>query len=445
MVQMAHEMRPPMIPPVVQVEVMEETALTAGKDYFEADNTAPYKLADTPVSIARILRGNSAGYSMALSARKSADLMGRPVQVRWQLLQGDPRLVRLESSAKESVAKLHVRWQPPVKTAAGIRSHRVDIGVFASNGISVSAPAIISFYMLPNEMHFYDDQGRTTEVFYQVHNPELGLPPGAGDQRWLPAMLAVSLAGDGLRSRLMEKLLTQEERQAIQKVWLPLDAQWQAIRKLESEPEKKDTAAVLNNRLSEDLAKALETPLPGDREMTVRSAIERALVSIAGFTDLFPSFQQELLRMAGASSKTSALADVAQEVKRLRELNIFMGESNGLVTTTVPADQLTQGERYCISGLNLTLLSQVLFPEVLERSTAPAWADPRLTTPKAWRDVHRYDREGKHIGWIRHEQGRTTWFAPDGTHLPEGLGQPGKARAVVYEKNPQGLLEWRVK
>lgn len=445
MVKMAHDMRPPMIPPVVQIEVVEETELVAGKDYFEQEPVSPVKLADTPVSIARILRGHGAEYEMTVSTGKSADLMGRQVQLRWHVLQGNPKGIRIETVKGQPQARLRVRWQPPMTTHTGIRSHRVDIGVFASNGISTSAPAILSFYMLPNEMHFHDEQGRTAEIFYQAHNPDLGLPASTRDPRWLKAMLAASLTGDGLRSRLMEKLLPEAERQAIQKAWGPLNEQWQAIEKLNADPAKKDSAAALMNHFSDDLAKALETPVSGDPALTIRMVIKRALFSIAAFTDLYPSFQQELRRLASTSVKASAAADVEREVQRLKDLNIFTQEASGLVTTAAPPDQITDADRYGISGLNLTLLSQVLFPEVLERSTAPAWVDPRLATPKPWRDVHRYDREGKHLGWIRHQAGRTAWFAPDGRLLPEGLGQPDKARPVVYEKNPQGLLEWHLK
>lgn len=445
MIRLAHNMDPLKIPPVVQVEVTEETSLTPGKDYFEPEKISPWKLADTPVSIARIMRGSIGEHTLTISAKKSADLKGRPIQLRWQLLQGDPRFVKLENSRTEPLARLQVRWQPPVKGSTGIRSHRVDIGVFASNGLSVSAPAILSFYMLPNEMHFQDEQGRTTDICYQAHNPELGLPSDSRDPRWLKGMLAVSLAGDGLRSRLMENLLFEAERQAIQKLWQPLDAQWQAIQKLEADPDKKDSAAVLKNRLSDDIASTLTHPLPGERGLTVRSAIERALSSVAGFTDLYPSFQQELLRLAALSPKGTAVADVHHAVNRLKGLNILMEEASGMVTTSAPADQITPADRYYLSGLNLTLLSQVLFPEALERSNAPAWTDPRLTAPKTWRDAHRYDRDGKHLGWIRHQAGRTAWFSPEGAYLPKGLGQPDQAQAVIYEKNAQGLLEWRVK
>lgn len=445
MVRLAHDMRPPMIPPLVQIEVLKETEITEGKDFFEAGKPHPFRLADTPVSIARILRGRSGEHAIVISARKSADLMGRPVKLHWHLLQGDPRFVSVEGSAQEPEARLRIRWHPPGQTATGIRSHRVDIGVFASNGISTSAPAFITFYLLPNEMHFYDEKGRPAEICYQAHNPDLGLPASPRDPRWLKAMLAVSLAGDGLRSRLMGKLLTEPERLAIQKIWQPLNDQWQACQKLEADPAKKDNAEKLKSLWLDDLAKSLELPLPGDRGLTVRTAIARSLHGVAAFTELFPSFQKELLTLASQSPKATAVADIATDVQRLKQLNVLLEEAGGMVTTSAPPDRLTPADRYYLSGLNLTLLSQVLFPEVLERSTAPAWVDPRLSTPKAWRDVNRYVDDGRLIGWIRHQGGRTAWFDAEGRHLPEGPDQPALARPVIYEVKDKGVLDWRAK
>ncbi|WP_139373071.1 hypothetical protein [Prosthecobacter debontii] len=442
MMRMAHDMRPPQIPPLPQIEVIEETEMQNGRDYFEAEKAHPWKLADTPVSIARIMRGNTSEHVMKISTKKSADLMGRPVQLRWQLLQGDPRLIRLENSAQGAITELHVRWQPPIKTLKGLRSHRVDIGVFATNGLTVSAPAILSFYMLPNEMHFYDEKGHSSEICYQVHNPDLGLPNDPRDLRWLKAMLAASLAGDGLRSRLMEKLLTEPERQSLQKIWIPLNQRWQSIQKLESDETRKDSAPILKNSLQDDLAKTLNEKLEGDRGLTVRTAIERSLEAIAGFTDLYLTFQKELVPLAAQSPKTSATGDIQREIKRLQDLNVLMVEANGHVTTSAPPDRISLADRYYISGLNLTVMSQALFPEVLERSTAPAWVDPRLTTPKPWRDIRRYDEAGKLMGWIRYQAGRTTWFNPEGQLLPEGPDHPEKTKTVIYQKTAEGLLEW---
>jgi len=444
LVRLAHDMTPAKIPPLVQLEIKEETELVAGQHYFEAEKPHPYKLADTPVSIARILRGNVDEYGLVISAQKTADLMGRPLQVRWQVLQGDPSRVRVDTSGKGPYARIRVRWQPPVITPAGIRSHRVDIGVFATNGVSVSAPAFITFYMLPNEMHFYNEAGRVSEICYQAHNPDPGVPPTAQDTRWLRLMLDSSIAGDGLRSRLMEKLLTEEERRAMQKVWMALNEKMKNVQTLEAVPESKDAAAKLKNELGTEIATALETKLPGGRSLTVRSAIEKSLTSIVEYTGLYPAFQKELHALAAQSPKTTASIDLSNDIVRLMDLGVLIEQASGTVVTANPPDKLTPADRYYLGGLNLTLLSQVLFPQSLERSTAPAWVDPRMTTPKPWRDVFRYEEEGgARTGWIRHHAGRTAFFDPQGRHLPAGPKQPGKAVPVVYEKNARGLLEWR--
>ena len=95
-----------------------------------------------------------------------------------------------------------------------------------------------------------------------------------------------------------------------------------------------------------------------------------------------------------------------------------------------------------LRGLNLTLLSQVLFADVLERSTAPAYVSPRLTTPKQWRDVYRYDSDsGALQGWIRYTGARIANFDAEGRLLPEG--PKGKAVQVIYTKDENGSLTWQ--
>jgi hypothetical protein len=90
-------------------------------------------------------------------------------------------------------------------------------------------------------------------------------------------------------------------------------------------------------------------------------------------------------------------------------------------------------------------MSQILFPGALARSTAPAFVDRRLTTPKPWRDVYRYDDKGSLMGWIRYFQGRTTIFNANGDILPDGFTPGGKAVEAVYEQEEKGSLRFRRK
>jgi hypothetical protein len=431
MVRLAHGMTPGQIPPLAQVQVLEESALVSGRHFFEADPDMPWKLADTPVSVGRVLWGNVAWHEMKLSAANSGDLLRRPVQIRWKVLQGDPSAVEITPSADGREARVRVRWQAPFTTAGGIRSHRLDIGVFADNGIAVSAPAFLSFYQLPNERHFHDRGGRVAEILYQTHNPDLGLPAASADTRWLKVMSAVAVKGDGLKNRLMQRLLTGADRDLIQAEWLKLT-------------ELAKTAEPA--RASSALQSALERKMPGDGGLTLRQTLESAFSAAADFTDLYPSFQRELDKLAASSPKRTAAADVRAEVVRLIDLGVLIEEASGAVQTVSPPDRLSEAERFYLRGLNLTLLSEVLFPEALERSTAPAWVDPRLTTPKPWRDIFRYDEKtGALVGWTRHGGGRAAAFDAEGRFLPDGFKHPGVAQPVVYEKGPGGVLTWRVK
>lgn len=206
MVRMAHDMTPEKLPAVVVMQIVEETKIEAGKNYFELTGAYPWQIADSPVSIGRVLRGNEDVHSMLISLEKTLNPGKAPVQMRAVLLQGDPRFVRIETGLKGAM-RVSVRWQPPTITVTGIRSHRIDIGIFADNGLGISAPAIISFYMLPNEMHFYDEKGRVSEIHYQTHNPDFGLPPTETDPRWLKMLLACGLKDTSLRGRLVEQIL----------------------------------------------------------------------------------------------------------------------------------------------------------------------------------------------------------------------------------------------
>ncbi len=442
MVRIAHEMTPEKIPPLVLLQVIEETKIETGKNFFELPGVYPWQLSDTPVSIARILRGNEAEHGMLIGFEKTLNLTKAPLQLRATVLQGDPRFVRIESAPGGNVMRLRVRWQPPVFTATGIRSHRIDIGVFADNGASISAPAIVSFYMLPNEMHFYDEQGRVSEIHYQTHNPDFGLPVTDTDPRWVKVLLAFSLKDTNFRSRLLDQILTPAERDGLQKHYLALKPQMDALTAAERDDKRKDEAARIRTQLGTAISTALKMRIEEKSELTTRTTIEKVLHVIASFHALYLGSQRELDALASASPKSSAVADVRAELHRLIMQGVLVEHASGQIDTMSPPDTLSLGERYMIRGLNVTLLSQVLFPDVLERSTAPAYVSPRLTTPKPWRDVYRYDSDsGALQGWIRYSGARIANFDVEGRLLPDG--PKGKAVPVIYAKDANGLLTWQ--
>ncbi len=442
MVRIAHEMTPDKLPPVVIMEIVEETKMEAGVNYFEAPGSFPWQISDSPVSIGRILRGNEAAHGMLISLEKTLNPVKSPMQMRAVLLQGDPRFVRIETGPNKAAMRLSVRWQPPTLTATGIRTHRIDIGIFADNGVSISAPAILSFYMLPNEMHFYDDKGRVSEIHYQTHNPDFGLPPADTDPRWLKVLLACSLKDSNLRSRIVEQILSAAELDGMQKTYLALKPKADAFLAAEKDPKRKDEAAKLRDALGEAISAALKEPVVEKSQLTTRGAVEKVLLAIANFHTFYLGAQRELDALAGTSPKATARADIRAELHRLIMQGVVVEQASGQVDTMSPPDKLSVGERHMLRGLNLTLLSQVLFPDALERSTAPAYVSPRLTTPKQWRDVYRYDPEsGKLLGWLRYAQGRIANFDDKGRLMPDG--PQGKAVSVSYLAGDNSTLTWQ--
>jgi hypothetical protein len=442
MVLAANRLTQGAIPPVTLISLQKETAFELGTHFFEPEKPHPWKLATTPVSIARLFRGNQAQYECTISTQASGDLLGRPLTLRAVVLQGDPSLVSIKTDPASNLFHLAIRWHPPEKTSApppSIRSHRVDIGFFADNGVAVSTPAIFSLYMLPNERRFYDAQGRVTEIAYLASNPELGLPPTLSDPRWIDVIQTAVLPSDTLAGTLMERALEAPERAWLHVTHSRLSTLQKRLTEREnaSDPKAKPDAARQRQLLSDTLKENLATPLPGSRKLTARDTLETAFQSIARFTDLYPSFQSEIDTLASQSPHSEAPAALKAEVEKLVDWGILIRQpDNRLKPLHDKTDRLPAESAY-LQALNLTILSHTLYPKALTRQPGPAWADPRLTTRKAWRDVFQYDTTtGELLGWTRHLARQTARFDAKGRLLPKPDAADSPPTPVTYFPDP---------
>jgi hypothetical protein len=122
------------------------------------------------------------------------------------------------------------------------------------------------------------------------------------------------------------------------------------------------------------------------------------------------------------------------ELKRLVELNILIEQANGSFDTVRKPNALNATDQYCLKQLNLTLLSQVLFPTLLERSPKSLFVDPRIGVKRAWRDIMRYDDKGQRTGWIRYFQGRMFRF-DDAGRLLDDKDQPKEVAYRVLDEH----------
>lgn len=167
MVSMAHDIRIGSLPPLAQIEVLEENLGEPGRDYFDASPRE--KLFDTPCAIARYVKSSAHDRRLVVSAEQSKDVQGKPLTFHFVLLRGDPDKVSIKTlneqgSRAEIVVGYHQRR--PVVPGAALTSRRVDIGVFVHNGDYYSPPAFLSLSYPDNETRVYDDRRRILSVDY---------------------------------------------------------------------------------------------------------------------------------------------------------------------------------------------------------------------------------------------------------------------------------------
>ncbi|MEM9045166.1 MAG: hypothetical protein AAGC81_10740 [Pseudomonadota bacterium] len=162
MIDLAQEIEPEDIPPIVLLNVISE-----------AQNVSPFAkgvsehLFTTPSAIARVHRSLDQTRKMEIGAEATRDPNGRALSFRWVLLRGDPSKVRIVPKGKnESIADVEIDWHDRFEEL-GIEAQRVDIGVFAFNGVHWSAPAFLSVSFPPNQRRDYDAEGRLVEIDYR--------------------------------------------------------------------------------------------------------------------------------------------------------------------------------------------------------------------------------------------------------------------------------------
>ena len=166
MVQLARDMTIDKLPAMARIQVIEEDLGVPGRDYFHPH--AAEKLFDTPAAIARVFRTTAFTRRMIVDASTSAELSGRSLRFRWSVLQGDPEKVQIRLlDAKGTRAEIIFQWHPrtAIRGLSGMETNRVDIGVFADNGQTLSLPAFVSSFTLANEGRTYID-GRIQTIDY---------------------------------------------------------------------------------------------------------------------------------------------------------------------------------------------------------------------------------------------------------------------------------------
>ena len=158
MVEMANAMLPGEIPPLIQLEVLEENyGLVDGKQE---------QLFSTPASICRIFRGPEYAKRMVVSAEGSYDANDRPLTYHWAVLRGDPAQVRITpQNAEATVVEILIDYHPETTVdGSALLTNLVEVGAFVNNGVWYSAPGFVTDFTLANEERTYDGNGQLVEI-----------------------------------------------------------------------------------------------------------------------------------------------------------------------------------------------------------------------------------------------------------------------------------------
>lgn len=190
MIETAQAMREDTLPPLVRLEVVEESLGELGRDYFAPVDRE--KMFDTPGAISRIFRSTEHTKRMVVSAENSGDVNDHPLEFHWVVLRGDAERITItprndEGTVVEIEVPYHGRGGVPGRR--DLTSNRIDIGVFAHNGHHYSAPAFISIHTIPTELRRYSDDGRILSVDYanadmnrRYADPMISLPKDWSDE-----------------------------------------------------------------------------------------------------------------------------------------------------------------------------------------------------------------------------------------------------------------------
>ncbi|MEO1530629.1 MAG: hypothetical protein AAFU72_00495 [Pseudomonadota bacterium] len=160
-VEIAERLTPETIPPVPLLRVLSDVSAQEGTDYFGTGLNE--KLFDTGFSLARVWRSKDVSREMLLVSGPNFEPGQDVITMRWVLLRGDPERVKIQPLDRRGRrAKLTVDWHDTVAVPGrdDMKSQRVDIAVFADNGLEISAPAFVSILFPAGQARDYEPDGQ---------------------------------------------------------------------------------------------------------------------------------------------------------------------------------------------------------------------------------------------------------------------------------------------
>jgi hypothetical protein len=442
MVRLAQEIAVEVVPPLVQLEVLEEDRAENGRDYFSVPGTSE-KLADTPAAIGRIFRRTAGSMRLVVSARSSIDANGRPLRFEWVVLRGDNSRIRIEPRAggREAVIEVPYHGWQPLVPGENPGSNRVDIGVFAHNGVYYSPPSFISIAALDNEERQYDERGNLVYIDYAAGKGNLHLEwrsfrhwdrifdwlfsePPAFEAMLLKKYLAPrQIQRFGKLASKSSALLEAEggllaKKDSLNRVLKRVEAKLKELDDADEGVALKKARRGLKREIREiteigwgELAKngralgQLFHVAAPEWEESPRQVLLAAFEAMAADITLYPLHAEKIHLLSPKSGKwgkkgRDQLWDLRQKLlaaglmHELPDMRLMLGVKR------VRAG-LGPFERRLFRRLNLTAMQYFLYPKIILPQNKVNHVDWRLGKSKAWRDLYEYDPSGRLLGWNR--------------------------------------------
>jgi len=498
MVEMAHEITLPNLPPIAIIRVLKEDKPTNGIDYFDPERTE--KLADTPAVVARIFRGAPYVRKISISADGSRDFNNRSLKFHWKVLRGDPARIKIEyKNPSRSIAEVTVPYfrRSPIAEGSPLESNRIDIGVFVHNGVYYSPPAFITFYTLDNEARTYGAGGRPVEIAYGAGTSAVSVADWAAffrslnpkeeswasrflQRRFQPAELqALRGLADEFHKVHAQRLQAEKQRGKAAAALKTADA---VVQKLKAEREAADKSyragragkpeaglaeiaqtletAMANRdkaqaelrtarKVFEDAAAAegglLKRQIP-PRNFETAALVQKVLNSLLRDPDLWSANAKSFKTLYEAAS--AGARESFNGVLKTLFLRGVAETADGTLFRWTPAGGerslseklFTRYESMMIERFNAALLSRILFPGMVKGEWRENYVDPRLASQKRWRDIYRYHSDGTPAGWRRYDADGIREFNAEGLLVVEkdARGRCIRARVVKYRLEPEG-------
>ena len=158
------------VPPRAKIALVYEVV---AKGPFAA--LMPEDLFTTADAIARTWRDGERTKRYTLSAENSWDANNRSLTYFWRVLRGDPDKVRIERASPDtSEVQITIDWHEGMQSHEGLQPSRVDIALFAYNGVEYSAPAMFSLDLHGHQRRVYPNDPADERPLSISYLPEKG-------------------------------------------------------------------------------------------------------------------------------------------------------------------------------------------------------------------------------------------------------------------------------